>query len=76
MSFQEWQNPKVTTSDNKHEYSSISQPGGTATMSFGTFTNTVSGTGVDPSGLGRLSWMILSGKTTCLPQSLQRKSHV
>ena len=54
---QPWQNPRVITSNNQHKSMSTSQPGGTATMSFETISNTTNGTGKDPSGLGRWSWI-------------------
>ena len=59
---QPWQNPRIISSNNQHKSMSTSQPGGTATMSFRTISKTTNSTRKDPSGLGRWSWIKLTGK--------------
>ena len=59
---EQWQNARVVTSNNRHDSTHLSQPGGTATLTFGPISNTIDKRGYDPSGLGRWSWIQLSGR--------------
>ena len=56
------QNTQAFTSNNRQNSTHLSQPGGTATLTFGPVSNTIDKNGFDPSGLGCWSWVQLSGR--------------
>ena len=57
-----WDGQLTIASNNVHKETGRRQFGGTATMAFNSIVATISGSGVDTSGLGRWSWIKIKGK--------------
>ena len=56
-----WKGIRISTATNKNESIDRFQWGGTSVMSFDLFAHMTKSTGVDQSGLGRWSWLLLEG---------------